>query len=275
LSTNNIQYNNIKKNNDGNHDKIIFRQLFDARSSTYTYLLGCKDTSEAILIDPVYECVERDLNLIKELNLQLKYVADTHIHADHITGAGLIKTILNESNIQSIIYNKQAKADIHVQDNDIITLGKNINLKVVYTPGHTNCSCSFYFQNPYTLDDMLFTGDTLFIRGCGRTDFQNGNSKLLFQSVRSKLFAFNDACSIYPAHDYNGMTISTIGEEKKYNPRLNLNITEEKFLEIMKNLHLANPKKMDISLPANFKCGYIDDVFNLQNRLFKRKEMFK
>jgi len=205
--------------------------------------------------------------------LKLKYVANTHIHADHITGSGLIKTILEDLNVKSIIYNKKAKADIHINENDIIKVGKNINLKVISTPGHTDSCCTFYFKNPYNLKEILFTGDALFIRGCGRTDFQNGSSKLLFHSVRHKLFTFNDQCLVYPAHDYNGLTMTTIGEEKKkYNPRLNLNITEEQFLEIMHNLHLDNPRKIDIAVPANYQCGYIDDVINFQMREKKNKQ---
>ncbi|KAH9528168.1 Ethylmalonic encephalopathy 1 [Dermatophagoides farinae] len=227
---------------------IIFRQLFDRTSCTYTYMLACSKTKDALLIDPVKELIERDLNLINQLDLKLKYVLNTHVHADHITSSGQIKKILD--GVKSIISKESgAVADVHVENNDSIKLGENIDLLVKSTPGHTNGCVSYFLAN----GPCVFTGDALLIRGCGRTDFQQGDSGKLYDSIHSQLFTIPDECIVYPAHDYNGNTCSTIGEEKLYNPRLCR--TRDEFIDLMKNLKLQLPKLIDIAVPANMVCG--------------------
>lgn len=234
---------------------IIFRQLFDTSgSSTYTYLLGCPITKEAVLIDPVKEMVERDLAVVEGLGLTLKYAINTHCHADHITGSGDLKKKLPE--LKSVISKASgARADMHIEHGDIISFGAQgnpINLEVRATPGHTDGCVS------YVCDNMVFTGDALLIRGCGRTDFQQGSSDKLFDSVRNQLFVLPDETLVYPAHDYKGRTMSTIGEEKALNPRLGMAKSKEEFVEIMTNLKLDYPKRIDEALPANLKCGMDD-----------------
>lgn len=234
---------------------LIFRQLFDTSgSSTYTYLLGDPVSKEAVLIDPVKEMVDRDLAVVNDLGLKLKYAINTHCHADHITGSGDLKAKV--TGLQSVIAESSgARADVHIKHGDVISFGADsnvINLEVRATPGHTDGCVS------YVCDNMVFTGDALLIRGCGRTDFQGGSSEKLYDSVRTQLFELPDETLVYPAHDYKGRMVSTIGEEKELNPRLGLKKTKEEFVEIMSNLNLAYPKKIDESLPANLKCG-IDD----------------
>ncbi|KAI7692801.1 Persulfide dioxygenase ETHE1, partial [Sarcoptes scabiei] len=224
-------------------DKIIFRQLFDRISCTYTYLLACKSSKNAVLIDPVREEIERDLNLIKQLNLKLKYVLNTHVHADHVSGSGGIKQI--SPNIKSIISTEsKAQADIKVTDGDVIKISDQIHLNVISTPGHTKGCVSYCLDN-----QMVFTGDALLIRGCGRTDFQEGDSGQLYDSIHGKLFRLPGECLVLPGHDYNGNTCSTIEEEKNHNPRL-LNSREE-FVELMKNLRLPFPQMIE-SYSAQF-----------------------
>lgn len=224
---------------------LLFRQLFDSESSTYTYLLGHQ--GEAVLIDPVLEHIDRDQTLIEELDLQLKYILDTHIHADHITGAGRLR---EKTGAKTAI---SAKAEVDcidcpLIDGQVLEFGEK-KLKVLHTPGHTETCASFY------VDDFLFTGDALLIEGCGRTDFQQGSAETLFHSVREKLFLLPDETLVYPGHDYKGRTHSSIGDEKKQNPRLGLDKTKDDFVKIMSELKLSHPKKMDIALPANMKCG--------------------
>ncbi|KAA0702588.1 Persulfide dioxygenase ETHE1, mitochondrial [Triplophysa tibetana] len=228
----------------------IFRQLFEAESSTYTYLLADTDTREAVLIDPVLETVDRDLKLINELGLTLKVAVNTHCHADHITGTGLLKK--NVFGLKSAISKHSgAAADIQLSDGDSITFGKH-NLTVLETPGHTD-GCVTYVTEDHS---MAFTGDALLIRGCGRTDFQQGCPKRLYQSIHKKIFRLPGSCFIYPAHDYKGQTVSTVDEEKRFNPRLTKSLDE--FVKIMNNLNLPKPKKLDISVPANLVCGLHD-----------------
>jgi len=233
----------------------FFRQLFDRESCTYTYLLADNDTKEGILIDPVIEHADRDANLLQDLGLKLKYVLNTHVHADHITGTGKLKKLV--PGCKSILSKASTgKADILVEDGDKIKFG-NQELVVAHTPGHTaGCVCYIDYQT-----NSVYTGDTLLIRGCGRTDFQGGSAANLYESVWSKILSLPEHTTVYPAHDYKGQTCSTVGEEKKLNPRL----TKEKdqFIEIMDNLNLSYPKKIKESVPANLECG----LFNLPEHL--------
>lgn len=224
---------------------MLVRQLFDHDSSTFTYLVWDGETKKAVLIDPVLEHTERDLKLIEELGLDLEYVADTHVHADHITAAG---EIAERTNATSIAGTRGAScATLHVRHGDKLHIGK-LDLEVLETPGHTDDSLSFHIGN------ALFTGDTLLIRGCGRTDFQNGDPAALYRSINDVLFALPDDTLVYPGHDYRGLSSSTVGEEKRHNPRL-AGKTEADFIDIMKNLRLAQPKRIDEAVPANRACG--------------------
>jgi len=225
----------------------MLRQLFDRESCTYTYLLADKNTSEAVLIDPVIELAERDAKLVEELNLKLKYVINTHVHADHITGTGRLKKLV--PGCQSMLSKKSGgKADLLLEDGEKIVFGGQ-ELEVAETPGHTE-GCVTYIHR---LGGYAFTGDAVLIRGCGRTDFQGGSSNTLYKSVWNKILSLPEDFILYPAHDYKGQTQTSVGEEKKFNPRLTK--TEEEFVEIMANLNLAYPKKIDESLPANMVCG--------------------
>ncbi|KAG5855988.1 hypothetical protein ANANG_G00002930 [Anguilla anguilla] len=226
---------------------LIFRQLFESISSTYTYLLGDKETKEAVLIDPVLETVDRDVKLIEELGLTLKVAANTHCHADHITGTGLLKKKLYGCK-SAISRLSGANADILFSEGDHITFGKHA-LTVRETPGHTDGCVTFVLGD----QSMAFTGDALLIRGCGRTDFQQGCSKRLYESVHQKIFTLPGHCLLYPAHDYKGQTVSTVEEEKKFNPRLTKTLDE--FVHIMANLNLPKPAQIDIAVPANLVCG--------------------
>lgn len=226
---------------------LLFRQLFESVSSTYTYLLADRGTKEAILIDPVLETVDRDLKLMDELGLTLKMAVNTHCHADHITGTGLLKQRLVVLK-SAISKHSGATADVLLSDGDQITFGKYY-LTVRETPGHTDGCVTLVTGD----QSMAFTGDTLLIRGCGRTDFQQGCPKRLYQSVHQNIFTLPAHCLIYPAHDYRGQTVSTVGEERKFNPRLTKSLQE--FVEIMNNLNLPKPAKIDIAVPANLVCG--------------------
>jgi glyoxylase-like metal-dependent hydrolase (beta-lactamase superfamily II) len=226
---------------------LKFKQLYDSVSSTYTYILYDKTSLEAVVIDPVLENFERDLTLIKQLNLKVLYTLETHIHADHITSSFKLREQLNSK----IVLRKSANidcADVLIEDGQTLNFGE-FRIKAIATPGHTDTCTTFNCEN------MLFTGDTLLIRGCGRTDFQQGSSVKLFKSVREKIFAFPDETLVYPAHDYKGFTSSSVGEEKLYNSRLALDKTKEEFVEIMENLNLDHPKKIKEAVPANLKCG--------------------
>lgn len=228
---------------------LVFRQLFDPTSSTYTYLLGCSSTREALLIDPVFEQVRRDGALVAELGLTLAWTLDTHVHADHVTGAWLLKQRLG-SQIALSAASGASGADRFLQDGDRIEFGRRA-LEVRATPGHTSGCVT------YVLDDesMAFTGDCLMIRGSGRTDFQQGDPRALYRSVRSRIFALPESCLLYPAHDYRGLTVSSVVEEKKFNPRLGGEIAENDYVGYMKNLDLPHPKKIDEAVPANLRCG--------------------
>ncbi len=223
---------------------MIFKQLFDNKSSTYTYIISSGKGREALIIDPVIENTNEYLNLLKELSLKLVKVIDTHIHADHITGLNELSKSTNCTKIMGE-QSESEVIDIKVKENDKINI-ENIELKVIYTPGHTNCSYSFFMK------DRVFTGDTLLINGTGRTDFQNGSAHQQYDSIFNKLLKLPKKTFVYPAHDYNGKKFSTIEDEKNNNPRLQVKTANE-YAEIMNNLKLANPKMMDIAVPANKK----------------------
>lgn len=229
---------------------LIFRQLFEHVSSTYTYLLADADSREAVLIDPVLETVERDLRIINEIGVKLVYAANTHCHADHVTGTGMLKKKL--SDCKSVISGDSgALADIHIKEGDTIKFGK-FTLEVRSTPGHTD-GCLTYVLSDHS---MAFTGDALLIRGCGRTDFQQGDATKLYQSVHEKILSLPGDCALYPAHDYTGQTMSTVAEEKKFNPRFTKPLPQ--FVELMNNLNLPKPKQIDRAVPANLLCGIQD-----------------
>ena len=223
------------------------RQFFDPQSSTYSYLLWDAKTGEAALIDSVKEQVDRDTQIIRELNLNLRYLLETHIHADHITGAGELR---KRFNARVMVHKNSGSqcADQLLDDEDTIMFG-NEKIKVLYTPGHTNTDIS------YLIDGIVFTGDTLLIRGSGRTDFQSGNAGEAYDSITRKLFTLPDSTVIYPGHDYEGRTMSTIGEEKKYNPRLGNDKTREEYIKIMENMDLPKPKMIEKAVPGNMECG--------------------
>ncbi|HEY7237804.1 MAG TPA: MBL fold metallo-hydrolase [Burkholderiales bacterium] len=228
---------------------LVFRQLFDPQSATYTYLLADGGSREALLVDPVFEQARRDAALIEELGLRLKWTLETHVHADHVTGAWLLRQKLG-SKIAISASSGAEGADKYVQPGETIPFGKR-HLEARATPGHTG-GCT-----TYVLDDasMAFTGDALLIRGCGRTDFQQGDPAKLFRSVRAQIFSLPDECTLFPGHDYRGLTATSVGEEKLYNPRLAEGILEQDFVGYMKHLGLAHPKQMDVAVPANLKCG--------------------
>ncbi len=228
---------------------MLFRQLFDRESSTYTYLIANLTLKVAVLVDPVLEQVERDLKLLKELNLTLRYCLETPIHADHITGSGELRELTDCLNIVP----QNARADCanrHIQDRETLTLG-NIVIEAIATPGHTDSHMAYLING-----DRVLTGDALFIRGCGRTDFQSGDAGTLYDSVTQKLFTLPDATLVYPAHDYRGQTVSTIGEEKRWNSRF-AGRERASFIRLMNNLNLPDPKKMMEAIPANELCGNV------------------
>jgi len=232
---------------------LVFRQLFDPVSSTYTYLLGDRASGEAVLIDPVFEQVRRDRALLAELGLTLTWTLETHVHADHVTGAWLLKQRTG-SRIAVAAAAKAAGADLALADGDVIAFGRRA-LEVRATSGHTDGCLS------YVLDDetMAFTGDCLLIRGSGRTDFQQGDARMLYRSVRARLFSLPDQCLLYPAHDYRGLTVTSVAEEKRFNPRLGGEIGEADFAGFMRNMALPHPKLIDQAVPANLRCGRPDN----------------
>ncbi|TGG90248.1 MBL fold metallo-hydrolase [Natronospirillum operosum] len=232
---------------------MIFRQLYDATSSTYTYLLADENTREALYIDPVFEQQQRDLALVEELGLTLKLVLDTHMHADHVTAAWALKQKTG-AEIGSAAVNQAADVDHPLRHGDTIGVGA-IQLEVRATPGHTG-GCLTYVTQDHS---MAFTGDAVLIRGCGRSDFQQGNAATLYHSITEQVFTLPDECRIYPAHDYNGRTRSTVGEEKAHNPRVGGGANEQDFVRYMNAMRLPHPKKIDEALPANLRSGKPED----------------
>jgi glyoxylase-like metal-dependent hydrolase (beta-lactamase superfamily II)/rhodanese-related sulfurtransferase len=225
---------------------MIFRQLFDATSGTYTYLLASRRGGEALIVDPVLEKVDRYLQLIRDLDLQLVKAVDTHLHADHITGLGALRdrtrciTVMGEQSSVDVV-------SMRVADGDRLTI-EGLTLDVMYTPGHTDDSYSF------RMDDRVFTGDTLLIRGTGRTDFQNGDPRAQYESIFNRLLRLPEETLVFPAHDYKGDSVSTIGEERRCNPRLQVSCVED-YVALMNGLNLSNPKMMDVAVPANMRQG--------------------
>lgn len=232
-------------------DIMIFRQLFEPETSTYTYLLGDEASREAIIIDPVLENVERDILLLTELGLTLTHSIDTHVHADHVTGSGELRRCLGVKTVISSDSGVQC-ADINATHGQIISFGVH-QVEIRLTPGHTSSCMSLVFRHEN--ETIVFTGDTLLIRGCGRTDFQQGSAAVLYQSVHQQIYSLPDSTKIYPGHDYHGFMMSTVAEEKAHNPRLNIQIDQAAFMGIMNNLNLSHPKKIKESLPANMACG--------------------
>ena len=230
---------------------MIFKQLFENKSSTYTYIISSGKGREALIIDPVIEKTQEYLNVLKNLDLKLVKVIDTHIHADHISG---LNELAKQTSCSKIMGEHSASEviDIKVKDNEKIKI-ENIELISMHTPGHTDCSYSFLMK------DRIFTGDTLLINGTGRTDFQNGNPKDQYQSLFDKILKLPEKILVYPAHDYKGNKVSTIGEQKKNNPRLQVNSIEE-YANLMNNLNLENPKMMDVAVPANINGKTLDQM---------------
>jgi len=225
---------------------MLFRQLYDSVSGTYTYLIASRRGGEALIIDPVLEKVDRYLQLVKELDLRLVKAVDTHVHADHVTGLGVLRdrtqciTVMGEQSNVDVV-------SMRVSEGDALTI-EGVSLDVIYTPGHTDDSYSFVMQ------DRVFTGDTLLIRGTGRTDFQNGDARQQYESLFGKLLRLPDDTLVYPAHDYKGDMVSTIAEERAFNPRLQVKSVDE-YIDLMSKLKLPNPKMMDVAIPANLHVG--------------------
>jgi sulfur dioxygenase len=231
---------------------MILRQLFDSETSTYTYLLADEASRQAVLIDCVFEQHLRDLALIRELELKLLFTLETHVHADHVTGAWLMQQALG-SRIALSEHGGAEGADRLLRHGDVIEFG-GVGLAVRATPGHTNGCVSYVLED----ENMAFTGDALLIRGAGRTDFQQGSSASLYRSVHQQLYTLPDACLLYPGHDYSGRTVTTVAEEKSFNPRLAEGVREQDFAGYMDNLGLPHPKKLDLAVPANLQCGRPD-----------------
>jgi glyoxylase-like metal-dependent hydrolase (beta-lactamase superfamily II) len=225
---------------------MIFRQLFDRTSSTYTYLLAARKGGEALLIDPVVENTDQYIRLLEELDVKLVLAADTHIHADHVTALGSLR---NRTDCAAAMGEKAGVecANVSFREGDRLSVD-DLHLDILYTPGHTDDSYSF------VLPDRVFTGDTLLIRGTGRTDFQNGDPAAQYDSLFGKLLRLPQETLVYPAHDYNGMTVSTIGEESRYNPRLQVE-SKQAYIDLMNGLVLDDPRLMDVAVPANRSCG--------------------
>ena len=231
---------------------MLFKQLFENESSTYTYLISCQEKQEAILIDPVLETLDRDLSIIKRLNLKLMYAIDTHIHADHITSASALREILG-CKVAGPGNDKLGCRDINFKDSDNMFIGNSIKMEAIYTPGHTDTHFSYVIN--YKSEKFLFSGDALLIDTCGRTDFQSGSSKELYNTIKNIFYKMPDTTKVFPAHDYNKNNFTTIFEQKRSNLLINDSINIENFIYKMNDLNLDKPKKIDIAVPRNINCG--------------------
>ena len=230
---------------------MIFKQLFEADSSTYTYLIGCRESGEAMLIDPVLDTVERDLQVLQDLGLRLSVTLETHVHADHLTGARRLKQRTG-CRIACPAMLSLPCADLGIREGEPVVLG-TLELHPLFTPGHTDHHHAYLMDTPG--QKMLFTGDALLIESCGRTDFQSGNAADLYNSIHNKFFSLPDETLVYPAHDYEGRHISSIAQEKTRNPRLGRGRSKEDFVELMDALNLPYPRKIDFAVPGNEACG--------------------
>jgi sulfur dioxygenase len=232
---------------------MIFRQLFEPQSSAYTYLIACGGTRDALLIDPVLETVERDLQLIGELGLTLRYTVETHIHADHVTGASRLREL---TACKCALPEKSGakRVDVPVREGEPLRCG-DLAMQPLYTPGHTDDHFSYFLESDGAA--RVFTGDALLIDGCGRTDFQNGDAATLYRSVHDKIFSLPGDTLVYPGHDYQQRHVSTVAQERERNPRLGGGRSVDEFVEIMAGLNLPRPKKMDVAVPANRGCGQV------------------
>jgi glyoxylase-like metal-dependent hydrolase (beta-lactamase superfamily II) len=233
---------------------MLFRQLFEPQASAFTYLIGCEETGAAALIDPVIETVERDLELLRELRLTLAYTIETHIHADHVTGAAKLR---DATGSKAAVPQKSdvANDDVEVREGEPIMVG-SLRVQPLYTPGHTDDHHCYFLDDPGC--PRVFTGDALLIDGCGRTDFQNGDAATLYRSVHDKIFSLPEDTLIYPGHDYQGRRVSNVAQERARNPRLGGGKPLAEFVAIMAGLNLPHPKMMDVAVPANRECGEVD-----------------
>ena len=234
---------------------MLFKQLFENESSTYTYLISCQEKQEAILIDPVLETLSRDLRILESMNLKLKYAIDTHIHADHVTSASALREI-TKCKVAGPANDNLKCRDINLKHGDNIIIGNSLKLEAIHTPGHTDAHFSYVLNNKF--DKFLFSGDALLINTCGRTDFQSGSSEELYNTIKKTFYSMPNETKIYPAHDYNNNNVTTIREQKKYNTLINENISIKEFINSMSNLNLDKPKKIDFAVPLNNKCGTND-----------------
>lgn len=230
---------------------MIFRQLFEKDSSTYTYLLACENTGECVLIDPVIDTVERDLEVLQQLGLTLTYTLETHMHADHLTGGRKLRALTGSKIVVPAMDNLSC-ADLGVEEGQAFKVGR-LELNPLFTPGHTGSHHAYLFDNG--MSKVLFSGDALLVEACGRTDFQEGDPAQLYQSINEKFFTLGDETLVYPAHDYEGRQITTIGQEKQRNPRVGGGRSEEAFVAIMNGLELPYPRKIDFAVPGNELCG--------------------
>jgi glyoxylase-like metal-dependent hydrolase (beta-lactamase superfamily II) len=231
---------------------MLFRQLFDPETSTYTYLIADDTSHAALLVDPVLEQTERDLKLLQELGLTLRYCLETHVHADHITSASKLRATTGCLSVLPVLAQVDC-ADRHIQDGEVLQLG-GVTVRAIATPGHTDSHMAYLVNETH-----LLTGDALFIRGCGRTDFQSGNAGVLYDSITQRLFTLPDTTLVFPGHDYRGQTVSSVAEEKRWNPRL-VGRNREEFIQLMEGLKLPDPQKMMEAVPANQQCGSLAQV---------------